>query len=441
MAYGARIDELKKLDQQRPMDGLTSEDMVKAAVIETKVIGDAIDRYATVREVHLNQLLRCMDESNAKDAWSNAVADSRSSMRATLGDALHDVKTPNIAALNVVTTGVDLEDKFHDGLAKCSAVGAAMDAIAVYKKELAQKKEALNTKWGETARRAQEIMRDEQTVLADIQKVMKEAVDAEAERHKNIREEIRTDIKAAADAAKLVGSVLPVPSIVKDALDQLKTAAETWEKMSGDLDARKARYEQYFSNDHTSVLVMFKGSREDARDFLDKHDYVKLVLDWTSKARSSLSDLAGATKTSGQKSDADEFASKATTKLEAVEKEAKTLFDDFVSANKTSFFGAFSPEIDKAIIGSDSLEEAYKNIASVDLAGLLAKWIDDNRRDFREIEASDMPDAWKDDVRKQLMESLNRLAGTEEEIMRNALPDSLMAWLRGKVDALKRILG
>src|SRR5262245_2132110 len=140
MAYGARIDELKKLDQQRPMDGLTSEDMVKAAVIETKVIGDAIDRYASVREAHLNQLLRCMNESNAKDAWSYAAADSRSSMRATLGDALHDVRTPNIAALNVVTIGVDLEDKFHEGLAKCSTVGAAMDAIAVYKKELAQKK-------------------------------------------------------------------------------------------------------------------------------------------------------------------------------------------------------------------------------------------------------------------------------------------------------------
>src|SRR5262249_55421144 len=249
---------------------LTSEDMVKAAVIETKVIGDAIDRYASVREAHLNQLLRCMNESNAKDAWSYAAADSRSSMRATLGDALHDVRTPNIAALNVVMVGVDLEDKFHEGLAKCSTVGAAMDAIAVYKKELAQKKDALNAKWEEAARKAQDVMRDEQTVLAEIQKVMKEAVEAEAEGHKNRREEVRAWIKASADAVKLVGTVLPVPQVVKDLLEHLKQAAEAWEKMSGDLNARKARYEQYFSNNHASVLVMFKGAREDARDFLGK---------------------------------------------------------------------------------------------------------------------------------------------------------------------------
>ena len=42
-----------------------------------------------------------------------------------------------------------------------------------------------------------------------------------------------------------------------------------------------------------------------------------------------------------------------------------------------------------------------------------------------------MPDAWREEFRNSVKESLDKLAKTEEEIQRNTSPDMLMTWIAG----------
>ena len=42
-----------------------------------------------------------------------------------------------------------------------------------------------------------------------------------------------------------------------------------------------------------------------------------------------------------------------------------------------------------------------------------------------------MPDAWREEFRNAVKESLDKLAKTEEEIERNTSPDMLMVWISG----------
>jgi ElaB/YqjD/DUF883 family membrane-anchored ribosome-binding protein len=313
-----------------------------------------------------------------------------------------------------------------------------MDAIVRYNRELAEKTAALKAKWGESEKIASAIVRDEKTVVDEVAKVLKDAVDIEAPLHQNAREKFRDWVKTAKDALKLIAAGaaivkgIPVPpEVLKDPLEKGDEFLDPWRKMAGDLEARKARYADYFSHDHESLLVMFKGTRADAQDFLDKHDYTRLVLDWTSKGRAAIDALRSAAATSGQKADADELASKFSSALEKAEREAKSKWDTFVSENQTKFFGAISPDLEKALVGSD-WDTSYAKVGAIDLQGLLQRWIGDLTRDYEQIDWSDMPDSWRDELRARMRASLDRFANTQEEIVRNNSPDAVMAWLKAK---------
>lgn len=432
MAYGARIDELKKLDQQRPMEGLTSEDMVKAAVIETKAIGDAIDRYAIVREVHFNQLLRCMDETECEKTWSDAVADARSSMHATFGDALHDVKTPNIAALNVVMIGANLEEKFYDALAKTSVVGAAVDFIAIYRKEVTQKSEALGAKWAELRERAEAIGVDEEKELEGLENDLKVAADKAAYANRSAAER-------AVDLASTLGKakkVLPkgVPEIVKNLIEILGTGTDVIKKMNDSITTRRERYMDYFQRDHASLAVVFTDTRRDAKEFVDKHGYNK-VTEMTGKARNSLSEFRSAMQTDGQKSDAERFASDVQKKLDELERAAKDIWDKFVRDHELEFFGAFGAEMDAMLVGSAKIDTHYRTILSLDLHALATRWIDDARKIFP-VDLSDLDDDTRELLQGELRKSIDEYVKTIENVNAEAEPTNFENWVKGSVRAL-----
>ena len=123
------------------------------------------------------------------------------------------------------------EDKLCDAVEKARPLGAAMDAIATYNKELSEKIDALKAKWEESQRLADAIMRDESTVIEELTAVMKQAVETQASLAMNRRETVRAWIKASADAASLVGSALPIPQPVKDLLKNAKEAADLWRSL------------------------------------------------------------------------------------------------------------------------------------------------------------------------------------------------------------------
>ena len=131
----------------------------------------------------------------AQKRWESESAPMRSEMRSTLGDALME------------------EEKLCDAFEKAKTVAAAMDAVATYNRELGEKIEALKTKWEESRRIAEAIMRDEAAVIEELTAVMKQAAGTQAVLALNRREVARAWVKAGADAASLVGSVLPIPQL------------------------------------------------------------------------------------------------------------------------------------------------------------------------------------------------------------------------------------
>jgi hypothetical protein len=448
MTFPARPSELREMVRnQYPGLEVGTVDEATARDVERRTLLEAIELWGSARAQRLGKLAEIVEALNGSAAknYEPEVTAVRTEMRTLFADCLRNVKTPTILGLKIVAGGQQEEEKFCDALEAARQVATAMDAIFVYEVELGAKTVALTAKWNETEKIAAAILRDEQTVLDEIEKVIEQAIVAQAERHRNRRELARAWVKDAKDAVKLVatgvaiaGGVPPdVISTGQDVLEKGGEITEAWEKMSGDLEARKARYRDYFTHDHESLLVMFAGAREDARDFLNKHDYTRLVLDWTSKARSAISDLRSSVTTTGQKSDADALAARFSSALEKAESEARSRFDEFVSNNTAHFFGAFSPDLDRALLGTEEWDARYKKIAAIDVPGLLHKWIEDDDRDFREIDISDLPETWQGELRQSAKESLEKLAHTEEEIARNNSPDVLMTWIKGQPAELK----
>lgn len=434
----ARIEELRRLVQTRPADpGMSSQD-ADTARAETDAMNAAIDRYASVRAAHLAQLLRSMDEAECERTWSDAVADAAASMHATFGDALHAVRTtPNIAALNVVGIGTDLEDKFYAALAKTTTVGVAVDFIAAYRKEVTQKSEALTAKWAELRRHAEEIEIDEEKELESVEGDLKEAADKAAYANRSVAE--RT-----IDMASLLGKVkkegVPpgalegIPSSVKNTISAVQAVVDVIKKMNDSLKTRRERYMGYFERDHASLAVIFTDTRHDAKEFVDKHGYDK-VTEVTGKARNSLSEFQSAMQTDGQKSDATGFASVVLKKLDEMERAAKDVWDSFVRDHELEFFGAFGAEIDAMLVGTARIDTHYRTILSVDLHGLATRWMDDARKIFP-VDLSDLDDATKDLLQGELRKSIDEYVQTIENVKAEAEPTNFENWMKGSAAAL-----
>jgi hypothetical protein len=429
MGYDARIKELKELiAKQLPRDGGAD------AAAEEKAMLDALDWWGPARSARMERLANAMNfDGNAYKSWQSEAPGLRSEMRSLFADCLRNVKTPTIAALAVVQGAVLAEEKLCEAFERGEWIGTAFDAIALYNKQLDEKMDALEAKWDWIEDDAENIMRDEQAVLNEIRDVVAAAIERQASLRMNWREKFREWSKAGTDgidvAGKMTGSVLI--DAVNYVLAGLKTSAEAWSAFAADFELRKARYEAYFREDHNSLLIMFADARRDARAFVDEHDYDRLSGNTISKARRSLEELKSAAQTPGQQSDVEAFTKAVLARLEEGEKNARSKWDAFVSENKEKFFGAFTPELEKAVIGTGQLTEAYQKITSLSLHALLARWVDDDRRDWREVESSDLGEKWTGELRQAVEASLEKLAKTQEEIEKNNMPDVITGMLLG----------
>src|SRR5579859_986531 len=79
-------------------------------------------------------------------------------------------------------------------------------------------------------------------------------------------------------------------------------------------------------------------------------------------------------------------------------------------------------------------------IAALDLSGLLHKWIEDDSRELRKIDLSDMAESWQSELRETAKASREEHGQTEEEMAANNSPDAVKIWVEGQAAKLLDII-
>jgi hypothetical protein len=366
-------------------------------------------------------------------------------MRKTFGDALHNVKTPSISGLNLITIGTDQEERFFDSLGKLKVMGKAVDETAKYKREVTEQSTALQAIWDEETKRGGEIESDEENLLKQLDDALKSAVERAASAHQSLMEKSVKFTSFAGKVAEKVGPLLPedlaaaqLLEVATELVGVFGNLSESVEAMDAKIEDRRDRYTAYFENDHKSLLVVYSDTRKRAKEFVDRHGYDGLTV-ITGQARGALSNFRAEMKTSGQQSDADAFLADSLKVVDELERNAKEVWDNFVKANDGHFFGRFGPDVEAALIGSGRFDAEYSRIASLDLHGLMTRWLDDSR-DVFEVDPSNFDDKTKELLEGKLRSSLEKFRKSAKNLAAEAEPGNFDSWIRGKARTLWSLL-
>jgi hypothetical protein len=191
--------------------------------------------------------------------------------------------------------------------------------------------------------------------------------------------------------------------------------------------------------DRDTVLVMFKGFREDAERFVKDKGYEQ-VTQRMEKARSALADFnSNGGTTSGLKSDAERFVSQALPKLQSQADRARDLWDNFVRKHEHKFFGALSPDFSKALllVNNTSWEQPYVHILSQNLNQLAQKFIE---RRVVEIDPTDAPENWRGAMREILKDSIEKYVEVQKKVAAFTAQDALRRAIIGEYELSEKEL-
>lgn len=156
MDYDARLRELLedfgRLPYPKPGEGSDTAEIQK----EQDGIKAAIQAYGEARSRLFERLIQILSDPAADKVqmglWFLTVSELRDELARTLGNAVHDVKTPSLVGLAFLTKVQTDEVRFYDALARAQAAAASRDYIAKYRKDVEDKTQALDTKWSELMR-------------------------------------------------------------------------------------------------------------------------------------------------------------------------------------------------------------------------------------------------------------------------------------------------
>jgi hypothetical protein len=201
------------------------------------------------------------------------------------------------------------------------------------------------------------------------------------------------------------------------------------------VDTQATRFESYFREEIGSVLFLFQDFRQDTKEFIGKFGY-KEVSKREDDARSALDAFkSAAASSSGNKTDAEQFAEAAGILIKGHVNNAKNTWDDFVSKHEKKFFGPVGPDVAKALLDRDVFENKYERLQARDLNDLAAKWRSDIRETW-DVSFSGIPPTLAQRYRKELAEKLRDL----DEILRRPFLDRFRDGFKTSLDNAERMI-
>ena len=439
--YGSRIDEMQS-DLQRVHPSDVPPEKAEA---ERYAMKSGIERWASARDRILEDLANIAANedpgSRTVDTWRSRVSSWSSEWSGSVVSAESGISDATSAVfLWSQKLGVE-EAKFFEYLAKAEVVADTRDFVSGWRKEIERKTADLEESWSKLTEAHQSFGGLEMEAIKELEKIAEETATLIASQNKQIGERVAAGIKLGTSVAK--GALPALAALggpqLNDAAGQagdmiievLEKGAEAFEAKYGSMESNIQKYQAAMRADRDSVLVMFKGFREQTEQFVRDKGYEQ-VTKRMEDARRALADFnSNGGATSGLRNDADRFVSQALPKLQSQADRARDLWDNFVRKHEHKFFGALTPDFSKALllVNNTSWEQPYIHILSQNLNQLAQKFIE---RPIVELDATDVPENWRGAMREILKASLERYVQVQKKIGAFTAEDALRKAIIGE---------
>jgi hypothetical protein len=386
------------------------------------LLRDAVEKWIEARRGHLDALLILLREPDAKpqiDAWKNRMETFKDDLK-RFGGALGSNNQASEWARAFLSMNTTADEKFVTALEKAVAVPESRDYMTAYLQILGQQTKDLETKWNATLSKHDSYEKQEEAAIDDVYKIIAEAISSGRDLGTRMVSAIGSTLE------KIKTLIEGLPEGGADAMDIpfnnelviAGRAVEAFRLLLVGVDTQATRFESYFREEIGSVLFLFQDFRDDTREFIDKFGY-REVLKREGDARSALDGLeSAAASSSGNKSDAEQFAEAAGILIKGHVNNAKNTWDDFVSKHEKKFFGPVGPNVSKALLDRDVFETKYERLQARDLNDLAEKWRSGIRETW-DVSFSGIPPKLAERYRKELAEKLRDL----DEILRRPFLD------------------
>lgn len=297
-------------------------------------------------------------------------------------------------------TQFQLEEAAFLGAFKSSDLGDDVDVILTIARRLEEKTENLDKQWARTLDTTRQFKNGAEAVGQELRGIIDKAAKEVALQHRFWIEEIE-NLQAAAEklftketekARKTAGEAgekidtLPeglmdaIGDAVLDGIDDalgalLKGFVNRRAILAGIYQTYLERLSKLSSTfaRHRMVAISFDESRKDVEDFLEQVNLVKARQSFT-QAGMELARMAGAMKTSGQKSDFEVFRKAVAESLKKVIDQAEDKHDKFVRKHEHKFFGPVSGQYFEELTGEGRWESLARELGATSLNGALQRF-------------------------------------------------------------------
>jgi hypothetical protein len=309
--------------------------------------------------------------------------------------------------------------------------------MANYLQILGQQTKDLETKWNATISRHTTYAQQEMSAMDEVYKIIADAISSA----RDLETKIVAAIGSTLETIKKLIEGLPEGGA--DAMDIpfnnelviAGTVVEKFKLLLTGVDTQSTRFASYFREEIGSVLFLFQDFRDDTKEFIDKFGYQE-VLKREDGSRSALDGFkSAAASSSGNKTDAEQFAEAAGILVKGHVNNAKNTWDDFVQKHEKKFFGPVGPDVSKALLDRDVFENKYERLQARDLNDLAEKWRS-NIRESWDVSFSGIPPKLAERYRTELADKLRDL----DEILRRPFLDRFSDGFKTSLDNAEKMI-
>lgn len=385
---------------------------------ELKALTAAVKEWDGKRREHLSQLLKILEptsDTGSADQWRNRADQFGSDLR-TFGEALRSVSNASEWSKNWVQMNVKGDSAFASALVDAKIVAETRDSLIKRFAMVEEQKTNLEKKWENLLKDAKDFEKDQNAIIEDLQKLQeKAAYEAKSFLSKFAHEiaDLPVKLNKELGVPGRVPKGMPIPG--KTYVEIAALFIQTWRALRPGFDADVVRLQALFVQETGSTLFLFGKFRKDTAEFIQKFGY-KASQEEYDRAKRALDDFVSRAGTSsGNKTDAQQFAEAAGIHLAGHLNRVKQSWDSFAEKHEKKFFGPVGPDIRKALLDRDTFHDKYEKLLANDLHSLLSKWRAEERSIIN-VPLEGFDDESKSYLREVLTNDLRELdAALQEE--------------------------